>query len=398
MSISKKAILEIQDLSHRAEELSKGGASERAQSSVLLNRIKTIERIGISSDEARALYAEALNESLGVKKPSGKEHPEYRSHFDRYLAGNIHEQEFRDFLSGTQTLSYTTGAQGGYTVPFAHDATLREAMAQIDPVLSADVTDFSMTDGPTLQPEQVSGFDLSTITAALIGETVQQNPQVIPTVLGKVLNSNLIFKASFAASMEAEQDIPDFATKIIRASAIALARTISQHVMTGRGGSSDILGLTNSLGSPSVTNGTAGKITNTDLQNFYFAVNRFYRNQPKCGWLFNDLGYKLIRNAVDNSGRPLLSIKDDQEQLLGKPVYVSPSLTLASAGIGLFLFGDLSHVVIRASRPQVQRSIEQAQADVTKGEALYIGRCRADATLFDPSAGNYPPIILGSLN
>ena len=69
-----------------------------------------------------------------------------------------------------------------------------------------------------------------------------------------------------------------------------------------------------------------------------------------------------------------------------------------SAGVGLLLFGDLSHIVIRAFRPKVQRKIEVGQADITRGEALYVGRCRADATLFDPSNGAFPPVTLAAVN
>jgi HK97 family phage major capsid protein len=391
-NLSKLALLEISELSHRAEHLARGGASERAQSAVLVQRIKNVRVAGVSSDELRAEYAGALRESVSPKRSDA----EHRRMFEKYLAGHADDKEFRDFLAGTQSILYTQGASGGYTVPIQYDPTLRLAMAQVDPVLDEDVTDFTMED--PFGPGIVSGYDLSTISASLVGESVVQNPQVIPTVYGTTLNSNLIFKASFAASLESEQDIPSFADKIVCAAGVALARTIGQHVMTGRGGTTDINGVVNLLGAPLQRNATAGKVVLTDINNWYFSINRFYRSQPKCGWLFNDLGYKLVRNSTDNSGRPLLSVKDDKEQLMGRPVYVSPSLTLASAGVGLFLFGDLGHLVVRACRPQLQRATELSQADVTRGECLYIARMRADSTIFDASQGNNPPIVLGTLN
>ena len=38
------------------------------------------------------------------------------------------------------------------------------------------------------------------------------------------------------------------------------------------------------------------------------------------------------------------------------------------------LFGDLGHIVIRASKLMIQRHTQLLQADVTKGEWLFIGR------------------------
>ena len=399
--LSDQAILEISELSHRAERLARGSVSDRKQADILVQRIANIRQVGISSDEMRVQYAHALKKQIGAGR-SKPDDSEYRGLFDRYLAGKVEADgtEFRDFLSGQQSITYTQGAAGGFTIPFAYDPTVREAMAQVDEILDPDATDFSMTSGPFLQPQQVSGYDLTTVSAQLVGETVQQTAQAIPTVAGATLKNNLTFRASFGATLEAEQDIPDFSSKIVRAASVALARTIAQKVLIGRGGSSDILGITSILNS-SYTNGTSGKLTLADINAIYFSVNRWYRNSPKTGWLVSDGVYKFLRAAQDNNGRPLLDVIDDRETLAGKPVYLCPSLGITYLSLGLtgaILFGDLSHIVIRTSRPTIQRTTQQGIVDVTRGESLYIARCRADATLFDPSNGAYPPVVLATVN
>jgi len=395
MTLSNKAILEISDLSFRAETLAKGSASQRAQATVLLGRIANIRSIGLSSDEMRVQYAGALGEELGLHKNAA----EHRARFDKYLAGKLSEVEMRDFEAGTQSLTATQGAGGGFLVPFAYDSVVREANAQVDPVLNPTIVDFSMTSGPFLQPEQVSGFDLSRISAAVVGESAQQTAQVIPTVLGATLRSDITFRASFGASIEAETDIPAFGEKIVRAASVALARKIGYSVLVGRGGG-DISGITQNLSS-SLSNTTGGKLVLADLNNIYFSLGKFYRAAPKCGWLFSDMAYKQLRNAVDTSGRPLIDVENDREMLLGKPVFNCPSLaaTYSSLGVvGAILFGDLSHIVVRASRPTLQRTVQQTVTDITRGECLYIARCRADATLFDPSSGGTPPVVLATIN
>jgi HK97 family phage major capsid protein len=399
MALSKRAALEIVEISGRAEKLARGSANERKQADILVQRIASIKLVGLASSEVRELYSEALVDETTTHLPRTTEPKEYRGKFESYVAGKINDREFRDFLAGTQSITATAGASGGFTVPFAYDDLVREAMAQVDPVLDPAVCDFSMTPTPTLQPSQVSGYDLSTVEASNVAEAAVQNPQTIPNVLGSVLNNSIIFRASFAASIEAETDIPLFAEKITRAGMVALARRVGQDVMTGHGGTT-INGVVRQLGSPVANNGTAGKLTLTDLNAFYFSVNRFYRKSKKAGWLFSDGAYKILRAAVDNSGRPLLDVENDDEKLLGAPVYNSPSMTtgISSLGTNSVIFGDLSHLVIRASRPQIQRSTELSQADVTKGECLYVARIRADAAIFDPSNGVTPPIALFVVN
>jgi HK97 family phage major capsid protein len=396
MTPSNQCVVEMRERNFLAKSFLEKGNTVEARK--LQRQAEELGNLGLSSSELRQKYCAGLIEMTQTRKDI--EPVEYRNHFDGYVSGRIADGEMRDWLSGTQSITYTQGVQGGYLVPLQYDDTLREAMSQTDPVLDATVTDFTMTSGPFLQPPQISGYDDSSIIASLIGESVQQNPQAIATVLGATLRADRIFKASFAASWEAETDVPSFAEKVIRSSAIALARRVGQSVLSGRGGV-DISGIVQALGSPSLSNSTTGKLTLADINGFYFGVNRWHRAQPKCGWLVNDGAYKYLRAATDNSGRPLLSVERDGETLLGKRVYICPSLATAYSSIGLegaIIFGNLASIVVRASRMQVQRSIQQGQADITKGEALYIGRWRVDATYFDASSGLIPPVALCSIS
>ena len=406
MSLSKKCILEISELSHKAETLAQGGASERRQAEILTQRIAVLRQVGLSTDECREHYVEALTEQTTLESRGRKNDAAHRAAFDSYLAGKIDDDEMqkierRDFLSGTQSLTSTQGAAGGFFVPFLYDNILREAMAQVDPILDENVCDFSMTPTESLQPEQVSGYDLSTISAQLVGETVQQAVQTVPPVAGGILRADKTFRVSFAASLEAETDIPNFPQKITRSAAVALARKIGQSALVGRGGT-DIAGITSQLSS-TVSNGTGGKLTLTDFNNIYFAVDRWYRASKKCAWLMSDGVYKLARAAVDSQNRPLLSIERDTETIFGKPVYVSPSLAnlYSSIGtVGCCLFGDLSHVIIRASRPRIARATQLAGISdvggILRGECLYRGMARCDALLFNP--GSNAPVVLATVN
>jgi HK97 family phage major capsid protein len=393
--MTPQCVVEVRRLQCQVQDLlARGTPRDIAKATELRKAYEAIQLRGTSTDEVRMLYAEGL---LAETSPKSKEAVEsrYRVLFDKYVAGIIQESELRGFLAGTEPITYTQLAGGGGTIPFSYDPTVFEAFEQTDQVLSASITGFVMTPTPTLQPQQVSGYDLSTISASLVGEAVQQVAGAIPAIAGSTLKNDLIFKSTMAASIEALEDIPDFAGKVVKAGAVALARRIGISVLTGSG-SGDILGVTKIL-PQSYSNATQGKLTLADFNSIYFSVDRWYRSQAKCGWLMPDAVYKYVRAAVDNNGRPLLNVEGDTETLLGKPIYISPSLarSYSSLGIaGVCLFGDLSHLIVRMSRPTFVLSYESAEVDITSGQAAYIFRARADATLFDPSSGVNPPIVM----
>ncbi len=107
---------------------------------------------------------------------------------------------------------------------------------------------------------------------------------MIPNIAGK--NLQLLahkYKATYRASFEGEQDILGFSEKLTVIIYTALSRKIGQSIMTGIGGA-DILGLVNQMGAPTQNNASAGKVTTVDLNNLYFAVNRYSRASTKAGF------------------------------------------------------------------------------------------------------------------
>lgn len=299
-----------------------------------------------------------------------------------------------DLLAGKQSIVYTQGALGGYLVPQEiHDA-LIFGLAQWDPFLDADLVTLSESNGFTLKPYTVPGWDLSTFQAVKVAENAQQTPQTIPTATGTILNS-YTYRATLDASFEFEDD--DFQPtmqQIIAAYAIAFARGIGVDLAIGNGTTAP-QGILTGAGNSGVTLASHTSITATDIENVYFSVNRIYRNAPKCAWAMSDAVYELVRKAVDNNGRPLINVVDDKEMLMGKPVYVSPSLPTGSASKGI-VFGDFSHYVVRVSRMEVTRNL-QAPGYVDAAKGLYTGRMRADAKVVDPTNGGTPPIVYATL-
>jgi HK97 family phage major capsid protein len=400
IQLSNRALLEISSLSTQAESLARGNTNDRMQASILVQRIASIRQSGISSDEMRSKYTGALIEDLHGGNPEAIER-RYEKAFVSYLKGDDGNQ-LRGFLAGAQSITYTQPTSGGYLVPALMQASIFEALSQICPLFSADVV--SLDQGATFasQPKQLSGWDLTAITSTQIGEGQTQAPSATPVVRGKTING-YTQRVTLAASLEAEQEIIGINDKFARAFAVGWGRGAGNLITVGLGsGSAQPQGIYTGAASSGLTLGgqlpSGGRITAAEINAVYFSINRIYRSSPKCAWLVPDSVHKALRNSTDDSGRPLLSMHDDDEVLLGKKIYITPDLPDVGGSPlanGALIFGDLSHFIVRTSAPWIQRTVESAGTigSILNGECLFHGRIRVDSYLFDPSAGANPPVV-----
>lgn len=314
--------------------------------------------------------------------------------FRDFFAGRTPEERTNpDMQAGTETIAYTQGLEGGYLVPTEFYDDVTTGMAQFDPLLSKDVVTLIESGDMSLRPFQIPGWDLSTFTAVKVAEGSQQSSQVPPTVAGIELNGYK-YMASLPASFELEEDaFEPLRNRMAAAFSIGMARGIGVDLSVGNGTSAP-QGVLTGASNSGFTTAVAGSISSDDIESIFFAVNRFYRQSPKCAWVFNDATYQKIRKAKDTANQPLISIVDGREVLMGKPVLVSPSLLSTGSGI---VFGDLSYFMVRVSRMSLKRST-QVPGYVEKGKALYTGVMRADSKVFDPTGGSVPPIVFAGIH
>lgn len=312
--------------------------------------------------------------------------------FRAFLQGNWQEMRANsDMLAGQQSITYTDATQGGSLVPQEFADVVISGMAQYDPLLDDSIVTLIKSKNFSLRPYPIPGWDMTTIAATKVNEGAQQTAGA-PPVTSQVQLNSWTYRLSLDASIEFEEDnFQPFMEQFQAAAAIGFARGIGVDLVNGNGTTAP-QGLTKGAANSNVTL-TGGKLTIDSFLQVYFAVNRVHRAATKCGWVMSDECYQLVRSARDNSGRPLLNVKKDKEVLLGKPVYVSPSLQPApSTGTSDIIFGDLSHYFVRVSGMSLVRAT-QLPGGVEYGKAFYTARMRADAKVLDPSNGLVPPIV-----
>ena len=372
---------------------------QRELLAVLTETDSTSRQEPTKQTEQRMNFLLAKIKALQALPSTAAQSSECREWFRNVLSG----KEYRTMQEGQPapgTLGYVTGNEGGYLVPQEFNDDVIHGMAQFDPLLDKDVVTLIESKDFSLKPFVIPGWDLSTFAATKVSETSGPTASTPPLVAGTLLNSYK-YAAALPVSIELEEDAFAPMMKIMNdAYVIAFARGIGVDLAIGNGTTAP-QGVLTGAGASVYTTASSTALVLNDFESVYFQVNRIHRNAPKCAWLMNDAAYQLARKAVDTVGNPLLKLHKDKEMIMGKPVLVSPSLPAYNASIGaqagtFCVFGDLSHMFVRVSKMILHRSW-QAQGYVEKGQALYSGYMRADAKVFDPTAGGTPPIVSASL-
>jgi HK97 family phage major capsid protein len=407
--LTPAALREIHALQTQATQILNQRSVSRAdgkRADLLIAKIANIRQTGYSSDEIRQKLANEIGREMG-KAPIDFDNaaPEQRMHeqiFRGFLSGRPDgelEQELRatTLLAGTQTPIFSSGTAGGVLVPRAFAQKVAEGRAAIDPLFDESVVTLIQEPNFSLPPLTIPGWDLSTITAVKVAEAAQHNPDVVPAVNNDMLN-RFTYRSTLAGSFEFEQDSKaygDTNAALARAFGVAFGRGVSADLVTGDG-STGPQGVLTGAANSGVTTAAAGVFALSDFTNIYFSVNKIYREAPKAAWLMADATYKAVLNAKDASGFPFFPLVNDELRILGKPVYVCPSMPSAAGSKGI-IFGDLGAYFVHSSSLYIRRRL-QYPGLVEFGKIAYTGLQMVDAIVDDPTNGTLPPIVYATLH
>lgn len=396
--ISPSALREISRLQSQADQLLAQRSVSRAdakKADLLISKIAGIRQLGLSSLEVRQQLANEIGREIGAPEVDFSS-PEQRAHeqfFKQFISGvpdDVLQTEARAtlFQAGQETpiFSPNQGHGGGVLCPVSFNKSVFEAMAAVDPLLDSEIVSVEQEDGFRLPALTVPGWDLTDIAATIVAETSQHNTDTIPQISNNILG-RFTYRAALTATMEYEQDAKVYGSTeaaMARAFAMAFARGVGADLVNGDGTAAPFGALTQAVNS-GFTTANAGKVVLEDFTDLFFSVNKAYRESPKAAWLVSDATMKLIRNAKDSALRPLVDITADTPEILGKPVYVAPSMP-SGAGQKVLLFGDLSKYLVHRSAMYLRRSI-QAPGLVEYGKARFDALMIVDAVLNDPTEG-----------
>lgn len=335
-----------------------------------------------------------------------------RGVYDAFLRGGVNSLSAEQVQFIRNTMSTTTGSQGGFTVPSLIAAQLYDAMKAYGAMRTVAET-IPTADGKPLSYPTSDG-------TAEIGEIIAQN--VTATALDPSFNtaSLNVFKGSskiITVPFELLQDsVLDMEGFVQGRLAARLGRLWNLKFTVGAG-TTEPDGIV-----PKATVGKVGTTGQTltiiydDIVDTVHSVDPAYRTTG-CGFMTSDTLLKVLRKLKDTAGRPLWTPSYDGgiqvgvnnkpntasggdggyssqtkavvfDYLLGYPMWVNNDIAVPAANAKSLIFGNFSYYKIRdAMDVQMFRFTDSVYSSL--GQVGFLAWCRSGGNLMDTNAVKY---------
>ncbi|MFT6496261.1 MAG: HK97 family phage major capsid protein [Cycloclasticus pugetii] len=288
------------------------------------------------------------------------------------------------------TLSTSTGSEGGYSVQSEVAQTLVEALKAYGGVREVATVIQTEMGNPLSFPTT----DGTAEVGELIGENTtatDQDPTFGTVPVDAYKFSSKVVAVPFELLQDSQIDIESFVnSRLID----RLGRVTNQYLTTGTG-TSQPGGIVTGASSGKV--GTTGQTTSIiydDLVDLVHSVDPAYRRQGGTGFMMNDASLKVIRKIKDSQGRPIFLPGYDglsgpmADTILGESVTINQDVAVMAASAKSILFGDFSKYIVRdVMQASLFRFTDSAYAKL--GQVGFLMWMRAGGNLTDSSAVKY---------
>ena len=273
---------------------------------------------------------------------------DYRELYQKWLKGGDNAMNAADW-GIRNTMSTTTGSEGGFTVPTEVATTLLRAMKSFGGM--REVAEVIQTSEGN--PINFPTSDGTAVTGERIGENAPATDQDMAfgvRTLNTYKYGSKIVPVPFELLQDASFDLESYIRLEL---AERLARITNYEFTRGTG-----TGQPNGI----VTAATSGKVgatgqtltvTYDDLVDLQHSVDPAYRARGRARFMMNDLSIRQIRKIKDTTGRPIfvpgyeVAGAGVPDTLLGTPVVINQDVAAMAANARSILFGDFSYYKIR---------------------------------------------------
>ena len=264
------------------------------------------------------------------------------------------------------TMSTTTGSEGGYTVATEVAQVVADALKSLGGMRSvATVIQTAM--GNTINYPNSDGTTEE-------GEIVAQNAPTSDADINFGVTPIDVYKYSskvVTVPVELLQDAAVDIEAFVNTRCVArVGRITNKHFTVGTGTSQPKgIVVASTAGKVGATGQTATVIVD-DLIDLEHSVDYAYREAGRCRWMMHDQTYKVVKKLKDTTGRPLFIPGYDglggraPDTLLGYPITINNHMPTMAANAKSILFGDFTNYIIRdvLGATEYQRYTDSAYA------------------------------------
>lgn len=342
-------------------------------------------------------FTDAADHDIEANAKNGKALTNDQKAFNVFLRKSFKDMTVDEALLVRNTMSTTTGSQGGYSVQSSISSqliNLLKAYGYMRQTSSQITTD----NGAPLSYPTSDGTSET-------GEWIAQNTTATaadPTFGTVALN---VFKASskiVAVPLELLQDSSiDIQAMVFKRLADRIGRISNTGFTTG-GGTTDPNGLvTASSVGKTGTSGQTLTIIYDDLVDLVDSLDAAYlahsgtaldASNGGCGFMMSQTMRRVVRKIKDTGGRPIWTPSYDAgmssgtpDQLLGFPVHLNNDMAVPAANAKSLAFGCLSRYMIRDAMDVTMFRFDDS-AYMKLGQVGFLAWARTGGNLMDTNA------------
>jgi HK97 family phage major capsid protein len=269
--------------------------------------------------------------------------------FAKWVRGGDSALSAADWTEVRNTMSTTTGSEGGFSVQTDVATKIMDALKAFGGVRSVATVlqtamgnpmSFPTSDGTSETGEQIA--ENTTVTGADI---------VLGTLpLNTYKFSSKVVAVPFELLQDAQVDVESFVNARL---ATRIGRITNTRFTVGTGVSQPNGVVTAAASGKVGTTGQTLTVIFDDLVDLVHSVDPAYRQLPGCAFMMNDASLKVVRKLKDSQGRPIFLPGYDSlagpmpDSLLGYPIVINQDMAVMAANAKSILFGNFSFYYVR---------------------------------------------------
>ncbi len=341
----------------------------------------TLDRL---SDTIRRLEAAQERDQLAAYGVSELDQLEHRAVFAAWARGGEVALEERQ-RKIVNTMSTTTGSQGGFTVPTLVGDQLFAAMKLYSAVRSVAEVLPTPTGGPLSFPTSDGTGEVGELIAENVTATAA-DPVFGTASVPTYKYSSKVFTVPFELLQDSAIDLEQFLSD---RAAERIGRAMNPHFTTGTGTGQPAGFVTGATVAKTGTTGQTLTIIHDDVIDLVHSVDPAYRqpgsNDVGAVFMCSDAMFKVMRKVKDSSARPLYlpDELDDGESVMGYRVAVNNDMAVPAANAKSLAFGNFhrAYKVRDAMLVAWFRLPDSAYAKL--GQLGFLALCRSGGALVD---------------